>query len=360
MDPFTHVATGLALSQFIPAPSRAVAALAGLLYAVLPDLDYVLTFNDRLSFLRHHRGFTHSLTALLLFALLGASLGRVLGGPRWVKPLLLIGLLVLASHLFLDLATSYGTQILSPFTRSKFSLDWIFIIDPFFTALVVVGASAALWSAGRGRTLAAVCLSLAGVYILLCGFYHHQALNLARRVFQTQATAATLAALPQPFSPWRWQLLAMTPQETRQAFVALPYWPVGENSPPAREILVKQYTRMHPQAPPAVYRPPSALEVYLWRAAVPPAGNLPPEARHLLDIYLEFSRFPLLAVSQQEAGELALTWLDLRFSVPGRRLPFALMLRLDQSGRLASWEITGGPRGRFSFGKSATPPPPPG
>lgn len=355
MDPITHVATGLALSQFVPAPSRAVAALAGVLYALLPDLDYVLTFNDRLSFLRHHRGFTHSLTAILLFVCLGAGLGRLLGGPRWFRPLLLIGILVLASHLILDLATSYGTQILSPFTRVKFTLDWIFILDPYFTGLVVVGAAAALWSAGRGRTIAAVCLSLAGVYLLLCGFYHHQALNLAQRVFQASAPRATLAALPQPFSPRRWHLLAVTPGEIRQAFVELAYWPGGENFPPAQEILVQQNSRTPPQVPAAPYRPPSALEVYRWRSAPSPPVTLPDEAHGLLDIYLEFSRFPLLAAREQEAGELALTWLDLRFSVPGRQLPFVLDLRLDQKGRLAFWQIGGGQAGRFSFLK---PPPP--
>ena len=69
MDPLTHVATGVALSQFVPSPSRGWAALAGFLFAILPDLDYVLAFNDRMSYLKHHRGFTHSLAALFIFVL---------------------------------------------------------------------------------------------------------------------------------------------------------------------------------------------------------------------------------------------------------------------------------------------------
>src|SRR4030042_639618 len=151
MDPITHVTTGLVLSQLLPLPSRWLGALAGVIFALLPDLDYFLVFQDRLAFIRHHRGFTHSLVAVPLFALLGAVVGRLLGGPRWFRPLFYLGLAVLASHLILDLATSYGTQIFNPLSRRKLSLDWIFIIDPYLTGILLFGAVAALLSAGWGR-----------------------------------------------------------------------------------------------------------------------------------------------------------------------------------------------------------------
>ena len=146
MDPVTHVAAGVLISQVMPGPSRGWSALAGAAFALLPDIDYFLIFVDRLAFIRHHRGFTHSLAALFLFALLGAALGRALGGPRWFRPILFLGLAVLASHLLLDLATSYGTQILFPFSRQRFTLDWLFIIDPYLTGLLLFGAVAALAS----------------------------------------------------------------------------------------------------------------------------------------------------------------------------------------------------------------------
>jgi inner membrane protein len=343
MDPLTHVVTGVALSQFVPAPSRAWAAAAGFFFAILPDLDYLMTFNDRLSYLKHHRGFTHSLAALLLFIFLVAGAGRLLGGPRWFRPLLIIGFLVLVSHLFLDWTTSYGTQLLNPFTRAKLSLDWVFIIDPYLTALLAIGALAALISTGWGRTLGAACLGLAAGYILLCGFYHHQALNLARQIYQPGSRDVTLAALPQPFSPRRWLLVAASPGEVRQAFVELPYWPPGGEVPPPPEIPVRRDPRTPPRVPAAAYRPPSALEVYRWQAAPLPAGTLTPEFRRLLDTYLEFSRFPILVANDHVPGGVILTWLDLRFSVPGRIIPFVLQVDLDASGRLAAWQI-GDPR----------------
>ncbi len=171
MDPLTHLATGVICSQLLPGPSRWWAALAGAIFAVLPDVDYFFIYWDRLAFIRYHRGFTHSLVAVPLLALAGALLGRVLGGPRWFRPLLILGIVVLASHLLLDLATSYGTQLLSPFSRRRFSLDWIFIIDPYFTALLLAGTIAALafplWGprAGAGFLAAAAALS-AGLRLL--------------------------------------------------------------------------------------------------------------------------------------------------------------------------------------------------
>ncbi len=344
MDPVTHVVTGVALSQFVSAPSRAVAAAAGLFFAILPDLDYITTFNNRLSYLKHHRGFTHSVFALFLFVFMIAGLGRLVGGPRWFKPLLIIGLLVLASHLFLDWTTSYGTQLLNPFSRAKFSLDWVFIIDPYLTALLATGGLAALISTGWGRIVGAACLGLGAAYILMCGFYHHQALNLARQVFSHPFEDNTqLAALPQPYSPRRWVLVAANPGEVRQAFVELPYWPRRGKVPPPREIKVRQDSWIPPRVPPAAYNPPAALTVYRWQAAPWPAVTLTPECRSLLDTYLEFSRFPILVANDHVPGGVILTWLDLRFSVPGRPIPFVLQIDLDQSGRLAAWQI-GGPR----------------
>ena len=76
MDPLTHLTTGLICSQLVPAPSRWWAAAAGAIFAVFPDVDYFFIFWDRLAFIRYHRGFTHSLVAVPLFALAGAAKDR--------------------------------------------------------------------------------------------------------------------------------------------------------------------------------------------------------------------------------------------------------------------------------------------
>jgi inner membrane protein len=224
MDPLTHVATGVICSQLLPAPSRWWAVAAGVIFALLPDVDYFIIFWNRLAFIRFHRGFTHSLAALVLFALAGALVGRFLGGPRWFKPLLILGLVVLGSHLLLDLVTSYGTQLFSPFSGRRLSLDWVFIIDPYLTALLVLGAVGSLLLPRWGPRLGGALLAVSVVYVMVGAAYHHQALKLARQVFSTSSPRpTTVAALPQPLSCRRWHLIASGPGEIRQAFVQLPF-----------------------------------------------------------------------------------------------------------------------------------------
>jgi inner membrane protein len=370
MDPVTHAAAGVLISQVLPGPSRGWSALAGAAFALLPDIDYFLIFVDRLAFIRHHRGFTHSLAALFLFALLGAALGRALGGQRWFHPVLFLGLAVLASHLFLDLATSYGTQILFPFSRQRFTLDWLFIIDPYLTGLLLFGAVAALASATWGRTAGVYFLAAAGAYVLLCGFYHQQALTLARQVFRQPAATApagnpkrphtltlpgqalapepeplTVAALPQPFSCRRWQLVAANGEEVQQAFVQLPYlaFETRPVAPTAPRVAVGHGCRV----PNGAYRPLAEMQVQVWTGLPAPDLSGHPRAQKILDQYLEFARFPLLRrLEPRSDGEL-LEWLDLRFSIPGRDFPFVLQLQLDAAGKVQHWSL-----GRCASGES--------
>ncbi len=340
MDPLTHVAAGVVCSQLVTSPSRWWAALAGALFAVLPDIDYFYIFWDRLSFIRYHRGFTHSLVALPLFALAGALIGKALGGRRWFRPLFITGLIVLASHLLLDLATSYGTQVLSPFSRRRFSLDWVFIIDPYVTLLLVAGAISALAFHRWGPRVGAWFLAAAMVYMLVCAFYHQQALALARQVLQTtNPPEQTVAALPQPFSCRRWQLIAARPGEIRQAFVKLPIaHALGGKTAVGEAKTVTVPRGQDCLAPTVAYQAPGHLTVQTW-TPVAPTGAYPRETEKILASYLEFARFPLLCRAQSQGGEQLLEWLDLRFSVPGRAFPFVLQMRLDAQGRLQHWLI---------------------
>jgi inner membrane protein len=340
MDPLTHVATGVICSQLVSTPSRWWATVAGIIFALLPDVDYLFIYWDRLAFIRYHRGFTHSLVAVPLFALAGALVGRYLGGPRWFKPLLVLGLVVLSTHLLLDLATSYGTQLLSPFFRKRFALDWIFIIDPYLTALLLVGAIAALAFPYWGPRVGGGVLATGAVYLLVCAAYQHQALNLARQVFQdTKPGVQTVAALPQPFSCRRWHLIAAGPREIRQAFVQLPYEAalgLAEEGQ-ARDLPVSLSQAC--RAPATPYQDPRHLTIQTLTPASPAATAYSPEARQILASYLEFARFPFLRRAQSQGGAQLLEWLDLRFSVPGRAFPFVLQLRLDAQGRLQHWLI---------------------
>lgn len=337
MDPVTHVATGLIVSQLMPSPSRWWSALAGAIFAELPDCDFIFAFWDRLDYLQYHRGFTHSIFALPLFALVGAGVGRVLGGPRWFRPLFFLGLVALATHLFLDLATSYGTQIFNPLSHQRLTLDWLFIIDPYLTGVLLAGAAAALFFPAWGRKVGAGCLAAGCLYLALCALYHRQALDVARQLWLTgNNPERAVAALPQPFSCRRWLLLASGPRGIKQAFVELPYGAWWERGPQMVQAqAVPPGSNPDSQAMAPAYQPPQHLTVRTWTPAPAPALDLAPETRALLGIFLDFARFPLLTRDQPlKEGAHLLEWRDLRFSVPGREVPFVLRLQVDSQGRL--------------------------
>ncbi|HET8772740.1 MAG TPA: metal-dependent hydrolase [Thermoanaerobaculia bacterium] len=164
MDPLTHALAGATLA-WVAAGDRLGRRplLIGASAALLPDVDVLIrSASDPLLAIEHHRGFTHSLlfvpvggiVAALPFA---ARLERVQW--RWAA---LAGLVAYASHTLLDAATTYGTQWLWPFSRSRVGLDAISIIDPLFTLLLLAGLIAACL--GRRRA-ALVALALCAAWL---------------------------------------------------------------------------------------------------------------------------------------------------------------------------------------------------
>jgi inner membrane protein len=146
MDPLSQGVLGAAAPQ---AASRRFAALAGLLGMIAgmtPDLDiFIRSDSDPLLFLEYHRQFTHSLVFIPVGGLLCAVVLHGLFARRTLRfrDTLLYCTLGYATHGLLDACTSYGAQLLWPFSTARVAWHNISIIDPLFTlpilALVVIG-----------------------------------------------------------------------------------------------------------------------------------------------------------------------------------------------------------------------------
>ncbi|UTZ42949.1 metal-dependent hydrolase [Vibrio campbellii] len=138
MDPLTQGLVGASLSLSASKKQHLVAAGAlGLLAGMAPDLDILIrSANDPLLFLEFHRQFTHSLffipigsfiCALILHPLIARKGGLSLKQSWWYCAL------GYATHGLLDTCTSYGTQLLWPFTNTRYSWSTVSVIDPLFT-----------------------------------------------------------------------------------------------------------------------------------------------------------------------------------------------------------------------------------
>ena len=169
MDPVSQGVIGVAAAQAVSRhPWVRRAAFMGLVAGLAPDTDiFIQSATDPLLSLQFHRQFTHSLAFIPVGALLVALVMHPMVGRKAMRfaTSYLVCLAAYATHGLLDACTSYGTQLLWPFSDLRVAWNNISIIDPLFTVpillLVIVGVF-------RGSPLLARCaLIWAAVYLAL-------------------------------------------------------------------------------------------------------------------------------------------------------------------------------------------------
>ena len=155
MDTITQAVIGAAAGQAVG--SRALgrrAAWVGALGGWLPDADVLIrSAADPLLAIEQHRGFTHALVFVPVGAALAAApflLSRDLRARA--GSVYLAALAGWATHAPLDACTSYGTQLLWPFTDWRAAWNVVSIVDPLFTLPLLAGV---LLAAAWGRALPA-------------------------------------------------------------------------------------------------------------------------------------------------------------------------------------------------------------
>jgi inner membrane protein len=298
MDNLTHTLTGLALGEAGLARASRGATLALALGSNLPDVDILAGLQGAAVYLEHHRDLTHSVLGAPALALaLAGALRVLLAGSRFL-PLAGCALLGTALHVFMDLWTSYGTRVLSPFDRTWFAWDLVFIVDPI---LLLILLASLLLARRAGPRLASLGLALVLAYVGGRAVLHARALDavLARVPASRPALAA---ALPTPLDPFRWRALV----DAGDA-----YW-IGE-------------VRLNGPAAPLRRREKALETAEVARVR---------ESSRVASVFLDFSRFPWLRVDETAAGT-ELTWSDLRFERPGRE-SFVARVRLGPDGRILS------------------------
>ncbi len=391
MDTITHGITGALIAKaafrgddmFTSRPmSRArIVTWSLMLGAIFPDADMIREFfsSNPMLILTWHRSITHSLVCMPFFALALAALTRWFARWRkWDAPsfaalagIYAIGIL---SHIFLDLATSFGTMIWSPLRWSRPAWDLLFIIDFSFTAILLcpqllawiygkaeglknramitwsvlalaslgidaflnnVGAPISAQSAVIIILLLAVFfllptlrdkglhiryanwnragLAAAIVYIGLAFFAHRAAIDRVEKfVSLFQLKADSIGALPLPPSMWHWDGLVNTPHGVFEVRLDL-----SETSP-----MTAIEHRFYPDAFPnrfidAAKRLPNVQKV-LW-----------------------FARFPVIRF-HKEGSDAVVEISDIRFQPmrSGRSPGFTYRVKMDASGNVISqgWE----------------------
>ena len=182
MDNLTHVLTGALTAKFIEARPTAPEEKKTyrrtffwlfVLCANLPDIDVALgLIGDPILSIQYHRGITHSVLFAPLFALFPAAGFRLLTRVRNIRLLWVISLLGIITHIFFDLITSFGTQILSPVSSTRYALDWLFIIDPVFTLSLGTALLLGKIFPNRRRQFTSIMMGFVVLYLVAAALTH--------------------------------------------------------------------------------------------------------------------------------------------------------------------------------------------
>jgi inner membrane protein len=182
MDSITQAALGAAIGQAVLGKNKSWKPLAfGALVATIPDLDVLFyLFYDGFDMLRIHRGISHS----ILFSLVAAfPIAYGIGRTDWARQfrfrrLWIFTFLCLFTHILLDTFTSYGTQLLLPFSDARLGFDSINVVDPVYTLPLLIGSVVVMLipsmrSKWRMR-INTFGLVLSTTYLLLTLFVKHE------------------------------------------------------------------------------------------------------------------------------------------------------------------------------------------
>ena len=138
MDPLSQGVIGAVAAQQKTTKNHfVIATILGFLSGMSADLDiFIRSSNDPLLYLEFHRQFTHSLIFIPVGGFVCATFFYYLflrNKDITFKQTYIYSTLGYATHGLLDSCTTYGTQLLWPFTDDRIAWNTISIIDPLFT-----------------------------------------------------------------------------------------------------------------------------------------------------------------------------------------------------------------------------------
>ena len=157
MDNLTHTLVGLTLARTPLERAGRGTTAALVLGSNAPDIDIVAAIGGAASYLEWHRGLTHGPLGVVGLGM--ASAGVIELCLRFFSKtdhpsasftmLSMVAMIGVMFHVLMDLPTSYGTRIFSPFDSHWYALDWMPIIDVCLLVILIgglaLGPSAASW-----------------------------------------------------------------------------------------------------------------------------------------------------------------------------------------------------------------------
>lgn len=286
--------------------------------AAFPDSDFVIGFIDPLSAITWHRGITHSVIMLPFWALLLSVIFMLIVRRRYSwRAFMGVSMLAIGIHITGDVMTAFGTMIFAPISMMRVQIPTTFIIDPYFTAIIIAGLIASMiWKIPR--LPAAIGLALLAGYVGIQWTLQRQAVAVANEFIAARHLESAKAhALPQPLSPFNWMVVVEQAAGYHRAYVNLLRSEVLPRPPADASWFQRLKASYRPLADPDWRFVPrygaDEMDVKVARMAWASEG---------LARYRRFALFPALYRVDYEPARTCVWFYDLRFAIDGRRMPF--------------------------------------
>lgn len=325
MDTLTHALSGMLLARATaktqtdkPQLPLYVRLWSGFLAAAFPDADFVSRYFGSLSYFEHHRGVTHSFIMLPLWALLLSLVFSLLWRRRYAWQMFYaLSAMSLLIHILGDVITAYGTMVFAPLSDWRLSMPTTFIIDLYFSGIILVALLLAWAMKANGQRIATVGLVTLVAYIGLQGAWHYQASQVAQQKVQDmQVTNAEVSVIPQPLSPRHWKLIISADAQYHIAYLNL------SDAAPQENIDSGDFWSNLK----SLYRPASQLQ---WETAHQygegeTTQQLAQAAWSIAELKVlhRFMQYPSLYEVETRSEGICAWFLDQRFVLRGLRKPF--------------------------------------
>jgi inner membrane protein len=348
VDTLTHALAGALIARATAPRSPQPDALplgrrmgVGFLAAAAPDCDFVLGYLSPLSYLYHHRGVTHSVLLVPVWAVLLSVVFAAIWRfrPGW-RAYVGVTAWCLASHIVLDLITSFGTMIFAPFSDARLALSATFIIDLWFTGIILAGLVAcAIWRHSRVPAVAgvAVLMGYVGLQVVL----QHRAIEFGEEYARSLGLhKAVVTAVPRPVSPFNWTVIVADDERYHYAHVNL----IRHKARSAADATSGFVQRLD-----AAYRPLGAAQ---WKRAERYASR-PEDMAFVREAFSQpafrffrwFAAYPVLRDVEANGAARCAWFHDLRFVTPGRNeTPFLYGMCRDEGGAWKPFQLIGDAR----------------
>lgn len=215
MDTGSHLLLGVTLAGLAhatgfvgtdPAVGQAL-MIATVVGSHAPDFDTVARLRGISSYIRFHRGITHSIPALFLWPLvISVPLAWGFDVMGQLATLYFWTWIAVVFHVFLDMLNAYGVQCIRPLNRSWVHMDVLAIFEPFVFALHV---AAAVWWLGFGGDAVILFPAAYGITFVYIGVRAWQHARLVKRVASALDTKGVCHVIPS-FHPFHWRFVVET------------------------------------------------------------------------------------------------------------------------------------------------------